>query len=91
MGMGYQYSYSITDSASSVTVIPAGGGCFGREVQNTSTGVLYLKFGPVASANNWDVTIEPGETYEFPPPVYSGVVSGIWSATSGGAAVVQAW
>lgn len=76
---------NVASSASSTTVFAANGGARGRAVYNDSTAVLYLKFGATASATSYTVQMAPGDYFEFPVPVYGGVVDGIWAAANGAA------
>ena len=78
---------NITSSASNVTILAAGAHAGGRAVFNDSTAVLYLKFGATASATSYTVQLAAGAYYEFPQPVYSGQVDGIWAAANGFARV----
>lgn len=77
---------TVASSASSVAIFAAAGLALGRTVFNDSTAVLYLAFTTAAaSASNYTVQIAPGGYYEFPHPVYSGDVTGIWASANGNA------
>lgn len=80
---------NVSSSASSVTVIAANDFARGRTVYNDSTAVLYLKFGATASTTSYTVQLAAGAYYEFPQPLYTGVVDGIWSAANGAARVTE--
>lgn len=81
---------SVAGSASNVTVLAAHSGeCEGRTVFNDSTATLYLKFGATASTSSYTVQIPAGGYFEFPPPIYTGQVDGIWSAANGNARVTE--
>jgi hypothetical protein len=80
---------NVNGSASSVTVFAAAATPKGRTVYNDSTATLYLKFGGTASTTSYTVQLPPGYIYEFPQPVYSGVVDGIWSAANGAARTTE--
>lgn len=56
---------------------------------NESTGILYLKFGAIASNSSYTVQIAPGGYYELPQPVYTGEVDGIWTIANGFARMTE--
>jgi len=77
---------SVASSASSGTIFAATGKASARTVFNDSTAVLYLAFtSSAASTSNYTVQIAAGGYYEFPQPVYSGAVTGIWASANGNA------
>jgi hypothetical protein len=76
---------SVTASASSTSVFTIADQSSGRTVFNDSAAVLYLKFGATASETDYTVQIPAGGFYEFPEPVFSGEVDGIWSSATGNA------
>ena len=78
---------NVASSASSVTLFAAAATQVNeRTVFNDSTQVLYLTMdGSVASASNYTVQIAGGGYYEFPRPVVSGKVTGIWASANGNA------
>ncbi len=76
---------NVASSASSVTLFAAAGSVKGRTIYNDSTAVLYVKVGVTASATSYTVQLAAGDYYEFPQPVYGGVVDGIWAAANGNA------
>lgn len=80
---------NVAGSASSVALFAAAGTVRGRAVWNDSTAVLYLKFGATASATSATVKIPADGYYEFPSPVYGGVVHGIWTAATGNARTTE--
>jgi hypothetical protein len=80
---------NVASSASSVTVFAASGTVKARTVFNDSTAVLYLKFGATASTSSYTVQMAAGAYYEFPQPVYGGLVDGIWAAANGNARVTS--
>ncbi len=80
---------NVSSSASSTTVFAANGAVKGRAVWNDSTAVLYLKFGATASTTSYTVQLAAGAYYEFPQPVYAGVVDGIWAAANGAARTTE--
>lgn len=83
--LGPAATASVASSATSVSIFAASGSVDGRTVFNDSTAVLYLKFGTTASTSDYTVQIPAGGYYEFPPPLYSGEVDGIWASANGNA------
>lgn len=80
---------NVASSASSVTVFAANGAARARTIYNDSTAVLYLKFGATASTTSYTVQLASGDYYEFPQPVYGGVVDGIWASANGAARTTE--
>jgi hypothetical protein len=77
---------SVPSSATSVTLFAGGGGFVnGRVIYNDSTAVLYVAFAATASETAYTVQVAAGGFYEFPIPMYGGVVSGIWASANGNA------
>ena len=76
---------SVASSDSSTNLFAATAKALCRTVYNDSTQVLYLKFGATASSSSYTVQLPAGAYYEFPQPVYSGNVDGIWAASNGNA------
>lgn len=73
---------SIATSTSSVVALPAGQ-YTNVTFYNGATNTVYLAFAPTATTSNYTVEVTAGSTYQMPKPVYSGVVSAIWSTGSG--------
>lgn len=80
---------NVTSSASSVTVFAANGAARARTIYNDSTAVLYLKFGATASTTSYTVQLASGDYYEFPQPLYGGLVDGIWASANGAARTTE--
>ena len=76
---------NVASSNSSVSLWAAAASAKGRTVFNDSTQVLYLKYGTTASSSSYTVQLAAGAYYEFPQPVYSGAVDGIWASANGNA------
>jgi hypothetical protein len=70
---------------SSTALFASNANAIGRTVHNDSTAILYLKFGTTASATSFTAKVAPDAYYEFPTPVYTGAVEGLWVATNGAA------
>jgi hypothetical protein len=80
---------NVSGSASSVTLFAKNTDAQARAVYNDSTATLYLKFGATASTTSYTVQLAAGAYYEFPQPLYTGVVDGIWSAAAGAARTTE--
>jgi hypothetical protein len=80
---------NVASSTSSVTLFAATGHTKGRTIYNDSTAVLYVKYGATASTTSYTVQLPAGAYYEFPQPVYCGVVDGIWASANGAARVTE--
>ena len=76
---------NVASSATSVTLFAAAGTVSARAIYNDSTAVLYVKFGATASTTSYTVQLASGAYYEFPQPVYAGLVDGIWASANGSA------
>lgn len=76
---------NVDSSATSVTLFAADGTTVARAVYNDSAAVLYLKFGATASTTSYTVQLAAGAYYEFPQPLYTGRVDGIWASADGAA------
>ena len=77
---------TVAGSATSVTIFAAAGLAKGRAVFNDSAAVLYLAFtSSAATTSAYTVQLAAGGYYEFPQPVYSGQVTGIWASAAGNA------
>lgn len=80
---------NVASSASSTTLFAANAVARGRMIFNDSTAVLYVKFGATASTTSYTVQIAASGYYEFPHPVYRGVVDGIWASANGAARTTE--
>jgi hypothetical protein len=77
---------SVADTASSTTLLSSAATRLGAAIFNDSTEALFVKFGTTASATSFTVKILAGGYFEFPQPVYTGRVDGIWANDASGAA-----
>jgi len=74
----------VAASASSVELFAANSQARVRTIQAAAgSATLYVKMGATASTTSHDVVLNAGDYFEFPHPLYSGVVHGIWSAATG--------
>lgn len=76
---------SVASSASSTMLLAANTNANGRAIFNDSSSVLYLKFGVTASTSSYTVQIASNGYFEFPLPLYTGEVDGIWASANGNA------
>lgn len=80
---------NVSASATSVALFAANTSAVARSVVNDSAADLYLKFGATASATSYTAKLGPGAYYEFPAPLYNGVVHGIWTSATGSARTTE--
>lgn len=80
---------NVSSSATSVSILAANTARVGAAIYNDSTQVLYLKFGATASTSSFTVKMASGAYYEFPLPVYTGAVDGLWSSANGYARITE--
>lgn len=82
---------AVPASTSSVTLFTNDLNVRGRSVWNAGTVACFLTYGTVSSTTLYTTQIATGATYTFPEPVYTGVVTGIWSAAATGTAFTTEW
>lgn len=75
---------SVSDTASSTTLLSAGPTRRGYVIFNDSAYDLYVKHGTTASTTSFTYRLGPGDAWE--DRQYGGRVDGIWSANGSGAA-----
>lgn len=80
---------SVTASATSVTILASNPGRRGALIYNDSTATLALAFAATASLTAFSVELPPQSYYEMPAPLYTGVLSGIWTAAAGAARITE--
>jgi hypothetical protein len=76
---------NVASSATNVTLFDSNAAAKGRMIHNDSTAVLYVKFGATATSSSYTVKMASDSYYEFPEPVYTGIVDGIWASANGAA------
>ena len=72
----------VGDSTTVVTLKAANSSLIKLVVVNTSSAVLYVKEGSTATASDWSYRLEQYDTAIIDD--YDGIVTGLWSADSGG-------
>lgn len=76
---------SVADTATSTTLLAANAGRRGASIYNDSASDLYVKLGTTASTTSFTVKLAQDDYFEV-PAFYAGIIDGIWSADSTGAA-----
>jgi len=80
---------NVASSATNVTLLASNANRKGAAIYNDSTSILYVKFGATASATSFVVAMAASSYYEFPQPVFTGVVDGIWASAQGSARLTE--
>ena len=75
---------SVSDSASSVTLLSANVDRVGFFIFNDSTEIAYVKFGATASSTDFTIRLTPNGIYESGVPVYRGRIDCIWASNAAG-------
>lgn len=76
-------------SASSVTLKASNASRRGLTIVNESSADLYVAFAATSTITAYTVLLSAGAYYEVPFPVYTGIVTGIWSSATGNARVTE--
>jgi hypothetical protein len=79
----------VASSATVVTLQAANAARRALKIFNESTSVLYVKDGSVASITDYSVQVQPGQGYEWPLPIYTGIVTGLWVSANGAAQLTE--
>lgn len=79
----------VASSDTSVTLAASNTARKGLLIFNDSTAAVFVKFGATASAASFTVKLLAGEYYEFPRPIYTGVIAAIWVSANGNALVTE--
>lgn len=74
---------AVPASTSSVQVLPSNPNRNGLIVYNNSNASCFLAFAASSSTGLFSELLDPGSTYEMPEPIYTGVISAIWTAANG--------
>lgn len=81
---------SVSSSASVVDLLVANNSRIGMVFFNSSTQVLYIKFGSGASATDYTYQIASNGYWWVPnSPNYQGVVTGIWASANGSVKITE--
>jgi hypothetical protein len=79
---------TVSDSATSVTIVAANTARLGLRVYNESTERLYLSWNSTATVANSFARLEAYTEYEFDADVDTAALYGIWAANGSGRAIV---
>jgi hypothetical protein len=81
---------NVTSANTSGTLLAANPSRVAAYVYNDSSAVLYLAFSSTAaSTSNYTVQLAANAYYEFPQPIYTGIVLAIWASANGNARVTE--
>ena len=79
---------SVNDLNTVQTLLAANTSRKGVKIYNDSTVTLYVKLGTTATTSDYSFQIAPQGFYETSGSVYTGAITGIWSADASGAAKI---
>lgn len=77
---------SVSDTASSTTLLASNANRLAAIIYNASTVTLYVKYGATASTSDYTYQLGAGESYR--EELYTGIIDGIWASDASGAAKV---
>ena len=77
---------SVADLDTVQTLLAANTDRKGFSIHNDSTAILYVKLGATATSTDFSFRVVPQGYYESSSLIYLGIITGIWSADSTGAA-----
>jgi hypothetical protein len=80
---------SVASSTSTVTILAANAARRGAIIFNDSTSNLYVKLGSGASTTSFSVRLGTAGLFQLPYPVYTGIITGVWSSVNGAARVTE--
>lgn len=80
---------SVAASATSVTLLALNAARKSASIFNDADKALFVKFGTTASATSFKIKIAAGGYWDFPQPIYTGRVDGIWEAAPTGSARIS--
>lgn len=79
----------VAASATAITLQASNAARRSLKVFNDSPATLTIKDGASVTSTDYSVQVSPGGYYEWPLPIYTGVVTGLWSAASGAAQITE--
>lgn len=82
---------SVAASASAVDPLVAANALRrGLLIHNDSaSATLYIKFGATPTTSSYSVKLGPDQQWEMGQPIYTGLITGIWSAAVGNARITE--
>ena len=78
---------NVASSATSVTVVAANANRVEALIENSSTEVMYVKYGATASVTDYTKQLNPGDAIVI--DTYTGIVDAIWDAAGGDVRVTE--
>lgn len=76
-------STNVAVSASNFTVLASNTARRAATIANDGAANVYVKFGATATASSYKVKLGSGDYYEFPLPIYTGIVDAIGDSATG--------
>ena len=93
------YTIDSRPTGTAVTLVPSTAGQVlilasnalrrGASIYNQSANPLYIRLGSTVSATTYTLMIVSSGYYEVPNPVYTGIITGLWSAANGQAVITE--
>jgi hypothetical protein len=88
---------SVAASASTTPLVAANSAVVGTTagrlgliiVNDSATATLYLAYAATASLTSFTHKLLPGAVWWMEPPIYGGIISGIWDAAVGNARITE--
>ncbi len=80
---------SVASSLTSVALLPVNANRKGLSIYNESTAILYIAFAGTATTSAYTIQVPANSSYQASAPVYTGAISGIWSAANGFARITE--
>ena len=74
---------AVSSTVAAVTLLNTNTSRKGASIFNDGGTDLFVRFGTQASATSYKVKVLSQSYFEFPLPVYTGIVSGYWTTTGG--------
>lgn len=79
----------VASSATVIDLVAANASRRALKIFNESTAVLYVKDGNACSITDYSVQVAAGGYYEWPLPIYTGKVTGLWASANGAAQITE--
>lgn len=79
---------SVVAATASTSLLASNANRLGATIYNDSSNTLYLKLAATASVTSYTLKLSQDDYYEV-PYAYTGVINGIWTATTGSSLLVE--
>ena len=79
----------VLSTAGQVLLLASNANRRAASIYNQSTNPLYMRLGSSVSATTYTLMIVSSGYYEIQNPVYTGIITGIWSAANGQAVITE--